>query len=156
MKRKLIGRVIYLLCLCLFAAGCSRNRGFSPDPDSPRLRRPSPLIEAVNLTISKKTYDSALRGSGSLNKIRLIQIYTRGNETAGVIPEYRMFDIQPGSVYSMLGLATGDVLVTANDYMVVNPSTFPTYVSLLRNEKSGQIEIRREGKPLLLRYTFIE
>jgi type II secretory pathway component PulC len=69
--------------------------------------------------------------------------------------EYRVFDVRPGSVYSLLGIENSDVLVAADGYLIKKPEQFVMYVQLLQKENEANIEIRRGGEPKLLKYSFL-
>ncbi len=92
-----------------------------------------------------------------MNGIRFVQIAVSPNAVGAgeePNPEYRLFDIQKGSVGDLLGLENADVLVAANGYIVFRPDQFMKYLAGLPFQEGTFIEIRRDGKPMLLQYEF--
>jgi general secretion pathway protein C len=84
--------------------------------------------------------------------VRLVELLRGKDELVAGYPEYRIFGIRPDSVYSLLGLENADVIIAANGYIIDSPGKFPKYVSLLSEEKGGEVIIRRGGELLELRY----
>ena len=87
--------------------------------------------------------------------LRVVKIVMSASQAGGEsIPQYRLFDIKKGSVADSIGLRNADILVAANGYVVYHPDQFKRYLMSLPILDGTFIEIRREGKAMLLRYTF--
>ena len=146
---------IFIVLIIFLLLGCGTkniNRGASNIDNV----RPKPeFIKTIDMAISRKEYTNRLISGGNLNIARLVDIYSR--ETAGgYISEYRIFDIRKGSVLELLGLKNIDILVATNNYVVPNQEVFWQYLRLLQNEMVASIEIRRNGQPILFKYSFID
>jgi general secretion pathway protein C len=107
----------------------------------------------VPIGLERAEFKRALAQNGSLRGIRFVPILHGKDEPSPGYPEYRVFGINPGSVYSKMGLENADILIAANGYVFDNPAKFPQYVSLLAEEQSGFVNIRRNGNSLQLSYT---
>jgi S1-C subfamily serine protease len=59
--------------------------------------------------------------------------------------------VKPGGIAELLGLKNADILVSAHGYVVQTPIQFYKYLQLLRSDKQTWIEVRREGKPMILK-----
>ena len=113
---------------------------------------PAQNLRVVEKTIPRNQLAAAIDLPHTINTFRLVQVFNGSADTT--MPEYRLFDVKPGSLLELLGLQTADIVVGANDYPIDLPSKFGIYLSMLRNENGAQIEIVREGDPLLLKYNF--
>jgi len=118
-------------------------RGYNPDP------------QVVEIEVNRQEYIDAVREPGMLSNIRLIRVFSHQSTTVGDAPEYRVFDIQPGSPYWLLGLRVGDVLVAVEGWVLIDPERFAPYVKMLQVENGTELEVRREDHPLLLRVTLV-
>jgi len=107
----------------------------------------------VPFELDRVEFKQALAQNGSLRGIRFVSLLHGKDEPNPGYPEYRVFGINPGSVYSKLGLENADILIAADGYILDNPGKFPQYVSLLAEEPSGFVNIRRSGNSLQLSYT---
>lgn len=144
--------------LVFLALGCSSTYDFNSPAPVVKLStvRPAPTDRAtVNLEISRQTLKAATEQPGALRSMRVVQVFKGSDESGTTYPEYRIFNIAPGTAPQLLGFENGDVLVSASDYVVYNPDAFRRYLAALWNEPAAEIEIRREGKPVLLKYTFV-
>lgn len=158
-------RVCFLVILMLLVAGCSSGL-FRAEKASAgvqlsdvRAELPRDLV-VKKVTIKKDEFEATFKTTrtssrelrGPLDKIRIVTIFKRSSNP---YPEYHLFNIWPHSPYAALGLRDGDILVAANDWVVFNSDKFKQYISLLRNEDDATIEIRRRGRPMLYKYTFV-
>jgi type II secretory pathway component PulC len=148
-------RKILLFCALALLSGCSARDAQGPVLLS-SVRQPSALRSEDVITIPRTQVIEVLDSKRSINFIRLVQIFARHPEPSRVLPQYRMFNIRPGSIGDLLGLENGDILVAANDYVVFDPNKFQQYLELFRIEKDPFIEIIREGKPMVFRYQLTE
>lgn len=145
-----------LVCLTIVAfSACSMKPPAIEAVKLSSVRSAPDGVKEVPLVIKRSALSTALEASSGTQNLRLVPLLVRASQ--GDVPaEYRIFDIRPGSVGALLGLSNADILVSANDYIVRAPSQFYMYLQALKGEKSAQIEVRRAGKPLLLKYTFTE
>ena len=151
-------RNIFVLALILLFSGligCSGS-SISEGVKLSSIRTPDPNRKPIEMKISRAALRSAVADLGTLNRARLVEVFFREQEVGGSPPEYRMFDIAPGSAYDILGLKNADVLVAADDYIVPSAPVFRTYVSLLPTQRDGSIEIRRMGQSMLFHYNFVD
>lgn len=153
---KVLGFSCMVMVTLGFTSGCSIGAGREGTKLS-SLRAADPALKTVDLPLSRAKYAEALKNLDAIARIRIIQIYHRNQEYGGYIPpEYRLFGIAPGSVYDQLGLKDGDILVSANGFVVAQPELFRSYVKLLGSESKAEIELRRGGEPFLHRYSFVD
>jgi type II secretory pathway component PulC len=146
-------RVIALcaVAIALLVGGCSassmREPKFIDD-----IRPVPPPMKVLHYSIQRKDLQDALVQQG-VNTIRLVPVF----DTLSVSQSYsyRLFDVQEGSAYSLLGLQTSDVVVAADRYLIKRPDQFPQFVSLLAGMNEASIEIRRGGESKLFKYNFI-
>jgi len=141
----------------VFLNGCS----FTAKKDRPAdvvsvdsLRGGEPFgRKTITKKIDREMYRERLEIDGSANQARLVQIFERGNSESE-LKEYRLLDVRTNSVYSLLGLKHADVIVATNGYVVPSAEMFWSYLALISQFEKAQIEIRRNGAPLLLQYVF--
>ncbi len=149
-----INRFFSLLAICFIFAGCSRW----PWASSSNLKTNSYVIPkdvtTTELTVSRAAFKKRV-ATEDLRNIRMVPVTRSIRESTGT-PEYRLFSISPDSAYAMLGLEERDILVAAQDYAVVDPSSFPLVVKLLENEPEARLLIKRLGKMELVRTVFVD
>lgn len=139
-------------CSSLFAPRSSGGEAVTIDS----LRGAAPYNRlSKTITVARELYVAALEREGSINEARLVEIFHRGvpNEE---IKEYRLLDVRPGSVYDLLGLRHNDVLVAADNYVIPTAPAFWGYLQLIAGFEKATIELRREGRPVLFTYKFVE
>ncbi len=140
-----------LTVISLVATGCSassvREPRFIDD-----IRPVPPPMKVLHYSIQRKDLQDALVQQG-VNTIRLVPVFE--NLSVSQSYSYRLFDVQEGSAYSLLGLQSSDVVVAADRYLIKRPDQFPQFVSLLAGMDEATIEIRRGGESKLFKYSFI-
>lgn len=146
--------IAMLMMSLMVCSGCSFNSSDQVAQPLSVVRNPLPGTRQVKKTISRKDFWGALEQGGDINRARLVEVFSREKDQ-GVRPEYRLFDVQEGSVYSLLGLKPLDILVSANDYSVPSGGHFWQYLQLLRYADRAKMEIHRDGVPIVFSYTFI-
>ena len=148
MKR---GIALALLAVGTLFVGCSpssiREPKFIDD-----IRPVPPPMKVLHYSIQRKDLQEALVRQG-VNTIRLVPVFE--NLSISQSYSYRLFDVQEGSAYSLLGLQTSDVVVAADRYLIKRPDQFPQFVSLLAGMDEASIEIRRGGESKLFKYNFL-
>ncbi len=148
----MLTRGFIALAIVVFASiGCS-----TPRPNEPKrieeIRPIPPALRVTSYTLQRRDLQSTL-SKGADNTIRLVPIYESVASRQSY--EYRVFDVRPGSVYSLLGLENSDIVVAADGYLIKKPEQFVLYVQLLAKQNEANIEIRRGGEPRLLKYSFL-
>lgn len=146
---------LLILLLALSFSGCSLVTGGKDPVQPPETRRLPDSIETVDLTIPRGQIEERAASGGDINRVRFVEVFRRG-QTASDVPEYRVFNVQPGSLYELVGLRTSDIIVSASNRTIFKSDGLPQYIRLLERVEMPQIEIRRAGKPILLRYSFVE
>ena len=108
--------------------------------------------------VSRKAFQAAIARGGDVNRLRMVPVFRGPQDSAGTsLPEYRLFDVRPHSVFALVKLEEADILVAAHNFIVYEANSFPTYVlKFLPELADASIEVRRMGAPLLLQYKFIE
>jgi len=141
--------------LCL-ASGCSSTRRTPGNAVAvASVRAPIPGTKTVPMKLSKKQYIEALGQGGGIDTARIVEIFHREHFERN-LPEYRFFEVQRGSVYTLLGLQTADVLVAANGFVVPSAGRFKQYLLLMQQLEDASIEVRRGGRHLVFQYEFID
>lgn len=142
-------RRILLTCLIVgLASGCStfRSGGLSEKE----------LIYAASLDgypkkeiiINRSEFKGILaKGPGAM-RIRLIELFSGANTR----PRYRVMGYDKSGPYGMMDIQVGDIILAANNYVMMNPRLFPDYVRLLSDTNSGTVHIIRKGRELILSY----
>lgn len=127
-----------------------------PNAVEPRLindiRPVPPTHKVISYTIQRRDLQKTLTRLRE-NPIRLVPVFQSVSTTESF--EYRIFDIDVGGVYGLLGLENSDIIVAANGFLIKDPKQFPLFVQLLEREDKATIEIRRDGEARLLKYSFI-
>jgi len=143
----------FILFLCFGTTGCSKKNYFGASNSAPtKLPENYKPHESISKDLSKAKLERMLKSSPELNRIRMVEVFRKG----GVVPEYRLFEINQKGVYSYLGLEDRDVLVAADDFIIYDRNGFPKFVYLLPGEKQASILVRREDREIMYRYTISE
>jgi type II secretory pathway component PulC len=116
------------------------------------IRPVPPPMKVLHYTIQRKDLQDALVQQG-INTVRLVPVFD--NLSVSQTYSYRLFDVQEGSAYSLLGLQSSDVVIAADRYLIKRADQFPSFVGLLAGVDEASIEIRRGGESKLFKYSFI-
>lgn len=146
-------RIIVLAAATLLFLSCTARKEIPVRIDA--VRPPIPGTHIIETTVNRSEYGKSLRYQKALQRLRLVPIL-RSAQFSGEVPEYRLFDVQPLGPAHFLGLREADILIAANGYIIYDPEKFKTYLMLLQNEKTADIEIRRNGQHILYKYTFTD
>lgn len=99
--------------------------------------------------IDRKVIDTTL---SDLNKIatqaRIVPSFKNG-----VSNGFKLFSIQPGSLYSAIGIQNGDVIQRINGYEINSPEKGLELYSKLREAGQVKIELERAGQVVTTEYT---
>jgi type II secretory pathway component PulC len=142
------------LGISLFLTGCSPLGFFAGKGATKGQPRILPSdIARKEIVIARQELIRRLQERGVADGVRLIPILKGQSYETDTTPEYRIFGLKSQSVYQLLGLENADVIVSAHGFVIRDPRVFPEYVTLLKGQPSGSIEIRRGGRSLLLAIT---
>jgi type II secretory pathway component PulC len=137
--------------ISLFLTGCSPLGFFGKKVTAEGQPRILPSdIASKEIVISRTELVRRLKERGVADGVRLIPILKSQSYEGDPTPEYRIFGVKSQSVYQLLGLENADVIVSAHGFVIRDPRVFPEYVTLLKKQPSGSIEIRRGSSSLLL------
>jgi general secretion pathway protein C len=99
--------------------------------------------------IDRKVLDATL---SDLNKIatqaRIVPSFKNG-----VSNGFKLFSIQPGSLYSAIGIQNGDVIQRINGYELNSPEKALELYSKLRESQQVTLEFERAGQTIKTEYT---
>jgi type II secretory pathway component PulC len=123
--------------------------------DPSRIKAPAKEAIVQELTVSRSDLKLALGDELKTAQIRAVEVFQNSSGISQTFPNFRLFDIQDGSVYSLLGLKNVDILVAINERSVVAPQVIGQIVRLLSNEKGVTFEVIRAGKSLVLKVRFV-
>lgn len=122
-----------------------------PRPGAPGAGSPMEGVRTVgnNLyQIDRKVIDTTL---GDLNQIatqaRIVPSFKNG-----VANGFKFFSIQPGSLYSAIGVENGDVIQRVNGYEINSPEKALELYQKLRESSHVTIELERNGQPIRKEY----
>lgn len=150
-RRLFIGCASLMCGAAVLLSGCSSFRSWSKEGLSAGQSRILPSdIAKKEMSVPRSEFVKRLREQGTVDGVRLIPILKGQSYEVHAFPEHRLFGVKKGSVYELLGLQNADVIVSAQGFIIRDPRIFPEYVALLKNQPEAVIEIRREGRPLLL------
>ncbi len=142
---------LFYFALVLVLSGCVFSSGdeFSPSTQLADYGVLGPPPTKVSKILDREVLVKAIASTAASSKLRLIEtLYRKGEGTP--FPEYRIFGVEPGSAYQLLGLQNADVLIAANGYVLFDPRKFQIFVRLLENEDHATLHVRRGGSPILL------
>jgi general secretion pathway protein C len=140
------------------ASPSSANLGVAPVP-SPISRAdaggPAPSPAGAFTKIAENRYSvpkSFIDGSlANINKIateaRLVP-----NFKAGTVNGFKVFAIQPASLYASMGLENGDVIQRINGYEINAPDKVLEIYSKLKDSSHVSIELERKGQAIRKEY----
>jgi general secretion pathway protein C len=93
--------------------------------------------------VDKKVIESALANLNTLaTQARLVPSFKNGQANG-----FKLFQIQPGSLYSNIGIENGDVITRINGYEVNSPDKALEVYQKLKDAASVRIDGERGGQP---------
>ncbi|SRR5579875_478905 len=116
-----------------------------------RALTPYPGVRQVGTNhwqINRSTVDRSLQNMGQL----LMQARATPNLRNGKIEGFRLSEIQPGSIFSQLGLQNGDIITEVEGQEVNDPARALEMLSLLRDRPSISLTVMRNGQPVQLNF----
>lgn len=133
-------------CASLFSSG---------EVEPSRIKAPAREAVVEEIVVSRVDLKLALGNELKTAQIRAVEVFQSSSGVPQQFPNFRLFDIQDGSVYALLGLKNADILVAINERAVVASHVIGQVVRLLPNEKSVTFEVIRSGKSTLLKVRFV-
>jgi len=128
------------------------NLGVAPVPPPQAGAGGSEAIRKVGANryeIDRKTIDTTL---SDLNKIatqaRIVPSFKNG-----VSNGFKLFSIQPGSLYASIGIQNGDVIQRINGYEINSPEKALELYQKLRESQQVTIELERGGQVISTSYS---
>jgi general secretion pathway protein C len=101
-------------------------------------------LDANRYEIDKQVIEGALTNLNNLaTQARLVPSFKNG-----VANGFKLFQIQPGSLYSSIGIENGDVITRINGYEVNSPDKALEVYQKLRESAHVTIELERGGQPI--------
>jgi general secretion pathway protein C len=98
--------------------------------------------------IPKNTIDQALTNMNTLaTQARIVPSFKNG-----VANGFKLFSIQPGSLYSSIGIENGDVIQRINGYEINSPDKALEIYQRLRESSHVTIELERSGQVVKKEY----
>jgi general secretion pathway protein C len=135
------------------AAAGLPNLGTAPVP-RPGAPVPGATMEGVrsvgtnHYEIDKKVIDSTLSDMNQIaTQARIVPSFKNG-----VANGFKLFSIQPGSLYSSIGVENGDVIQRINGYEINSPEKALELYQKLRESSHVTIELERNGQPVRKEY----
>ena len=145
--------LIFILAGSLMACQAINPANDAPPPAVAKAH--NVMARTIDIPVMRKQYALATRNVDSVRKLRLIPVVATEEAGRSPLPEYRLFGITPQSVYALLDLRDGDILISANDYVLNDAERFRGYVQVLHLEPGETfVEVRRGGEEVILRYQF--
>jgi general secretion pathway protein C len=101
-------------------------------------------LDANRYEIDKQVIEGALTNLNTLaTQARLVPSFKNG-----VANGFKLFQIQPGSLYASIGVENGDVITRINGYEVNSPDKALEVYQKLRESCHVTIELERGGQPI--------
>jgi general secretion pathway protein C len=127
----------------------SLNVGVAQLPGRPPAARPpgAPLEGVRKLTDNRYEIDKAVIES-SLSNLNALATQARlvPSFKNGVANGFKLFQIQPGSLYSSIGIENGDVITRINGYEINSPDKALEIYQKLRESSHVTLELERGGQ----------
>jgi general secretion pathway protein C len=127
------------------------NLGNAPVPGP----QPIPSLEGIRTVgpnryeIDRKVIDTTLNDLSQIStQARIVPSFKNG-----VANGFKLFSIQPGSLYSGIGVENGDVIQRINGYEINSPEKALELYQKLRESAHVTIELERNGAPVRKEYT---
>jgi general secretion pathway protein C len=126
------------------------NVGVAPVPP-PRTGAPMEGVRAVaanRYEIDRKVLDSTLSNLNTIaTQARIVPSFKNG-----VANGFKLFSIQPGSLYASIGVENGDVIQRVNGYEINSPEKALELYQRLRESQHVTIELERGGQVIRKEY----
>jgi general secretion pathway protein C len=115
-----------------------------PGPGSEGIRK----VSDSQYEIQRSVIDGTLSNLNAVaTQARIVPSFKNG-----VANGFKLFSIQPGSLYSSIGIENGDVIQRINGYEINSPDKALEVYQKLRSSSHITIELERNGRPLRKEY----
>jgi general secretion pathway protein C len=105
-------------------------------------------IDATHTKITREKLDSTLANMNDLaTQARIVPSFKNGQADG-----FKLFSIQPGSVYSALGIQNGDVIQSINGLEINSPEKALEAYTRLKDAGNFDITLDRRGAPVKMNY----
>src|SRR5512139_794462 len=132
----------------------SPNIGTSAVPGPPRRGAPGKAMEGVRQVadnryeVDRNVIDSTFSNLNTIaTQARIVPSFKNG-----VANGFKLFSIQPGSLYSSIGIENGDVVQRVNGYEINSPEKALELYQRLQQSAHVTIELERGGKAIRKEY----
>lgn len=99
--------------------------------------------------ISRAKLDATLADMNHLaTEARIVPSFKNGQADG-----FKLFSIQPGSVYSAIGVENGDVIERINGFDINSPEKALEAYSRLKDSSNFDIQVERRGQPVTMSYS---
>lgn len=141
-------------CVEMGAKKVRKKKSRSTSSSSKRSSKSSKIKDGVK----KNGKNSYLIDRGMLNE-QLDDLATLGRQ-ARVIPHYKdgrpqgfkIVGVRPGSLYSHIGVRSGDVIKSVNGEEITSPNKALELYERLKNSDNVNVDVERRGRPVALEY----
>jgi general secretion pathway protein C len=126
------------------AAPTAAPRPAAPTTDAPAAPGPDGVRKVADnrYEVKKKYIDDTLSNLNSVaTQARIVPSFENG-----VANGFKLFSIQPGSLYSAIGVENGDVIQRINGYEINSPDKALEVYQKLRESSHITIDIKRNGQ----------
>ena len=137
-------RLFAIACVALSLPNCSsilQSKSSKPGVKYSSVYGPAKPSQTLTVSVTSEEFQESLGTGRGVLGARFVEVFRRG----GGPLEWRIFDVQAGDPYALIGIREGDVLVAASDWVIFDPQRFRTYVELLRTGFEASILVRRDG-----------
>jgi general secretion pathway protein C len=136
------------------AGGGEPNVGVSPLPSPKMFGKAAPPMQGIRqlgdnkYEVCRTTLDSQLGNLSSVStQARIVPSFKNG-----VANGFKLFSIQPGSLYASIGVENGDVIQRINGYEINSPDRALELLQKLKESSHVVIETERGGQPVKKEY----
>jgi len=126
----------------LFARG-----GLNPFTGRPASRLAKPLGKGRWL-VDRRALDSALKDSNRVLADARFYPYREG----GVVKGYLISQVRPSGVFYGMGMRSGDIILSVNDYVIDAPEKAMSLMKGLKGETDVKLDILRRGRAQTFKY----
>jgi len=128
----------------LFASGQGDLNPFTGRPAS-RLAKP---LGKGRWLVDRRALDSALKDSNRVLADARFYPYREG----GVVKGYLISQVRPSGVFYGMGMRSGDIILSVNDYVIDAPEKAMSLMKGLKGETNVKLDILRRGRAQTFKY----
>ncbi len=121
--------------------------GLNPFTGRPANRLAKPLGKGRWL-VDRRALDSALKDSNRVLADARFYPYREG----GVVKGYLISQVRPSGVFYGMGMRSGDIILSVNDYVIDAPEKAMSLMKGLKGETNVKLDILRRGRAQTFKY----